>query len=114
VFLYDPAGATAMEADTWSPLPRCETWEGAYRMALSLNDASRGARSYAGVVLPGVRLWLRSTSLRRFRSTGSRLHRRCGCVERSTLGQRKQAGDTYVGDDVTICGVNAVKEMRSA
>jgi type IV secretion system protein VirD4 len=28
VFLYDPAGATGMEANTWSPLPRCETWEG--------------------------------------------------------------------------------------
>ena len=25
VFLYDPAGATGMEANTWSPLPRCET-----------------------------------------------------------------------------------------
>jgi type IV secretory pathway TraG/TraD family ATPase VirD4 len=30
-----------MEANTWSPLPRCETWEGAYRMALSLVNASR-------------------------------------------------------------------------
>jgi type IV secretion system protein VirD4 len=40
VFLYDPAGATGMEANTWSPLPRCETWEGAYRMALSLVNAS--------------------------------------------------------------------------
>jgi type IV secretion system protein VirD4 len=41
VFLYDPAGATGMEANTWSPLPRCETWEGAYRMALSLVNAGR-------------------------------------------------------------------------
>jgi type IV secretion system protein VirD4 len=41
VFLYDPAGATGMQANTWSPLPRCETWEGAWRMALSLVDASR-------------------------------------------------------------------------
>src|SRR5215203_1934062 len=41
VFLYDPAGGTGMEANTWSPLPRCETWEGAYRMALSLVNASR-------------------------------------------------------------------------
>jgi type IV secretion system protein VirD4 len=41
VFLFDPAAATGMEANTWSPLPRCETWEGAYRMALSLVDASR-------------------------------------------------------------------------
>jgi type IV secretion system protein VirD4 len=40
VFLYDPAGATGMEANTWSPLPRCETWEGAYRMALALVNAS--------------------------------------------------------------------------
>ena len=46
VFLYDPAGATGMEANTWSPLPRCETWEGAYRMALSLVNASRmGSRA---------------------------------------------------------------------
>ncbi len=43
VFLYDPAGATGMEANTWSPLPRSETWEGAYRMALSLVNASRMA-----------------------------------------------------------------------
>ena len=43
VFLYDPAGATGMEANTWSPLPRCETWEGAYRVALSLVNASRQA-----------------------------------------------------------------------
>jgi type IV secretion system protein VirD4 len=41
VFLYDPAGSTGMEANTWSPLPRCETWEGAYRVALSLVNASR-------------------------------------------------------------------------
>jgi type IV secretion system protein VirD4 len=41
VFVYDPAGATGMEANTWSPLPRCETWEGAYRMAQSLVDAGR-------------------------------------------------------------------------
>jgi type IV secretion system protein VirD4 len=41
VFIYDPAGATGMEASTWSPLPRCETWEGAYRMALALVNASR-------------------------------------------------------------------------
>jgi type IV secretion system protein VirD4 len=41
VFLYDPAGSTGMEANTWSPLPRCETWEGAYRVALSLVNAGR-------------------------------------------------------------------------
>jgi type IV secretion system protein VirD4 len=41
VFLYDPAGSTGMEANTWSPLPRSETWEGAYRMALALVNAGR-------------------------------------------------------------------------
>jgi type IV secretion system protein VirD4 len=41
VFIDDPAGATGKEATTRSPLPRCETWEGAYRMALSRVDASR-------------------------------------------------------------------------
>ncbi|HEU4396607.1 MAG TPA: type IV secretory system conjugative DNA transfer family protein [Actinomycetota bacterium] len=41
VYLYDPAGVTGMEANTWSPLPRCETWEGAYRTALALVNASR-------------------------------------------------------------------------
>jgi type IV secretion system protein VirD4 len=41
VYLYDPAGVTDMEANTWSPLPRCETWEGAYRTALALVNASR-------------------------------------------------------------------------
>jgi type IV secretion system protein VirD4 len=41
VFLYDPAGSTGMETNTWSPLPRSETWEGAYRMALSLVNAAR-------------------------------------------------------------------------
>jgi type IV secretion system protein VirD4 len=44
VFVYDPAGATGMQVNTWSPLSRCETWEGAHRMALSLVDASRLAR----------------------------------------------------------------------
>jgi type IV secretion system protein VirD4 len=48
VFVYDPAGATGMEANTWSPLPRCETWEGAYRMALSLVNASRLASGTHG------------------------------------------------------------------
>jgi type IV secretion system protein VirD4 len=56
VFLYDPAGATGMEANTWSPLPRCETWEGAYRMALSLVNASRmGSRADREVeAIPGA------------------------------------------------------------
>ena len=55
VFVYDPAGATGMEANTWSPLPRCETWEGAYRMALSLVDASRlASRSDREEVIPGA------------------------------------------------------------
>src|ERR687888_647234 len=42
VFLYDPAGVTDMEASSWSPLPRSETWEGAYRMALALLGGGRG------------------------------------------------------------------------
>jgi type IV secretion system protein VirD4 len=56
VFLYDPAGATGMEANTWSPLPRCETWEGAYRMALSLVDANRLASraDRDGEAVPGA------------------------------------------------------------
>jgi type IV secretion system protein VirD4 len=41
VFLYDPAGATGLQANTWTPLSRCDRWEGAYRMALSLVDANR-------------------------------------------------------------------------
>jgi type IV secretion system protein VirD4 len=45
VFLYDPAGATGLEANTWSPLSRCDRWEGAYRMALSLVNASRQTRA---------------------------------------------------------------------
>jgi type IV secretion system protein VirD4 len=43
VYLYDPAGVTGMEANTWSPLARCETWEGAYRTALALVGASRAS-----------------------------------------------------------------------
>jgi hypothetical protein len=35
------------------------------------------------------------------------VHRRCGCVERSTLGQRKQVGEQYVSDDVTIRSAKA-------
>ncbi|HZD01768.1 MAG TPA: type IV secretory system conjugative DNA transfer family protein [Actinomycetes bacterium] len=42
VHLYDPAGVTGLDASTWSPLSRCVTWEGAYRMARSLVDAGRG------------------------------------------------------------------------
>jgi type IV secretion system protein VirD4 len=45
VFLYDPAGTTGMEANTWTPLSRCDRWEGAYRMALSLVNASRLTRA---------------------------------------------------------------------
>jgi type IV secretion system protein VirD4 len=52
VFLYDPAAATGMEANTWSPLPRCETWEGAYRMALSLVNANRLASRAEGEMEP--------------------------------------------------------------
>jgi len=52
VFIYDPAGATGMEANTWSPLPRCETWEGAYRTALALVNASRADREAEAI--PGA------------------------------------------------------------
>jgi hypothetical protein len=47
---------------------------------------------------------LKSTYLRCCRALrpAATLHRGCGCVERSTSGQRKQADDIYVGDDVTI------------
>ena len=65
VFLYDPAGATGMEANTWSPLPRCETWEGAYQMALSLVNASRlGSRAdREGEPVPGATTNLLATML---------------------------------------------------
>ncbi len=43
VYLYDPAGVTGLDASTWSPLGRCDTWQGAYRMARSLVDSGRGA-----------------------------------------------------------------------
>jgi type IV secretion system protein VirD4 len=42
VYLYDPAGVTGLDASAWTPLGRCDTWEGAYRMARSLVDAGRG------------------------------------------------------------------------
>jgi type IV secretion system protein VirD4 len=48
VYLYDPAGMTDMEANGWSPLPRCETWAGAYRTALALLGARRGGDGLAG------------------------------------------------------------------
>ncbi|HEV8373405.1 MAG TPA: type IV secretory system conjugative DNA transfer family protein [Actinomycetota bacterium] len=56
VYLYDPAGATGMEANTWSPLPRCETWEGAYRTALSLVNAARlaGQSAQEADPMPGA------------------------------------------------------------
>ncbi len=41
VHLFDPAGVTGLDSSSWSPLGRCATWEGAYRMARSLVDASR-------------------------------------------------------------------------
>jgi type IV secretion system protein VirD4 len=47
VYLYDPAGVTGLDASTWSPLGRCVTWEGAYRMARSLVDAGRAASQTA-------------------------------------------------------------------
>jgi type IV secretion system protein VirD4 len=53
VYLYDPAGVTGMEANTWSPLPRSETWEGAYRMALALVNAA-GPAGREPDALPGA------------------------------------------------------------
>jgi type IV secretion system protein VirD4 len=65
VYLYDPAGATGMEANTWSPLPRCETWEGAYRTALSLVNASRvsGQTERDMEAIPGATANLLATML---------------------------------------------------
>ena len=62
VYLYDPAGATGMEANTWSPLPRCETWEGAYRTALSLVNAS-GQTERDMEAIPGATANLLATML---------------------------------------------------
>jgi type IV secretion system protein VirD4 len=65
VYLYDPAGATGMEANTWSPLPRCETWEGAYRTALGLVNASRvsGQTDRDMEAIPGATANLLATML---------------------------------------------------
>jgi type IV secretion system protein VirD4 len=65
VYLYDPAGTTGMEANTWSPLTRCETWEGAYRTALSLVDASRvsGQSERDMEAIPGATANLLATML---------------------------------------------------
>jgi type IV secretion system protein VirD4 len=43
VYLYDPVGVTGLERNTWSPLARCGSWHGAYRMARALMGA--GARA---------------------------------------------------------------------
>jgi type IV secretion system protein VirD4 len=46
VYLYDPVGVTGLDRNTWSPLARCGTWHGAYRMAQALVGAgSRGAHA---------------------------------------------------------------------
>jgi len=65
VYLYDPAAATGMEANTWSPLPRCETWEGAYRTALALVNASRvsGQAERDMEAIPGATANLLATML---------------------------------------------------
>jgi type IV secretion system protein VirD4 len=42
VYLYDPVGVTGLERNSWSPLARCGSWQGAYRMARALMGA--GAR----------------------------------------------------------------------
>ena len=65
VYLYDPAGVTGMEANTWSPLSRCETWEGAYRTALALVNASRvsGQTERDMEAIPGATANLLATML---------------------------------------------------
>jgi type IV secretion system protein VirD4 len=65
VYLYDPTGVTGMEANTWSPLPRCETWEGAYRTALSLVNAGRvsGQGEREMEAIPGATANLLATML---------------------------------------------------
>jgi type IV secretion system protein VirD4 len=65
VYLYDPAGVTGMEANTWSPLSRCETWEGAYRTALALVNASRvsGQTDRDMEAIPGATANLLATML---------------------------------------------------
>jgi len=44
VHLFDPAGVTGLDSSNWSPLGSCGAWEGAYRMARSLVDASASRR----------------------------------------------------------------------
>jgi type IV secretion system protein VirD4 len=41
VYLYDPVGVTGLDRNTWTPLARCGTWHGAYRMAQALVGAGR-------------------------------------------------------------------------
>lgn len=50
VWVYDPSGATGLQASTWSPLPEAATWAGARRVAGSLTEV---ARSSAGSLSDG-------------------------------------------------------------
>jgi type IV secretion system protein VirD4 len=50
VWVYDPAGATGLQASTWSPLRQAATWAGARRVAGSLAEV---ARSSAGNLSDG-------------------------------------------------------------
>jgi type IV secretion system protein VirD4 len=43
VYLYDPVGVTGLDRNTWTPLTRCGTWHGAYKMAQALVGAGRQA-----------------------------------------------------------------------
>jgi type IV secretion system protein VirD4 len=52
VYLYDPVGVTGLDRNTWSPLTRCGTWNGAYRMAQSLVGAGRHATPGADNLAP--------------------------------------------------------------
>jgi type IV secretion system protein VirD4 len=43
VWVYDPTGSTGLPAAGWTPLPACETWQGAQRIASWLVEAARGS-----------------------------------------------------------------------
>lgn len=43
VWVYDPAGATGLEASAWSPLRQAATWAGARHVAASLTEVARSS-----------------------------------------------------------------------
>ena len=48
VWVYDPAGATGLEASAWSPLRQAATWAGARRVAGSLTEVARSSAGNLG------------------------------------------------------------------